>query len=340
MAYTTEQIRSALEAELAARPGTSYEDMLAHAQSAFGLTPEQVELAYFDYNRDQGMSDADFNVWANDNNWVEQDVLDARDNWLDTADGQSWLSTLPDIQQDWANTFWVGDMDGAQGVLNDNRLTVDDLVNDYGITTTEIDAVGDRYGVVPYGSTPTKQPPTNPTRQQSLDASQPKVNAIQGRNSRLFGAYSAPANPNWQNRVTVGAAGNSMLGAGIANYDSELIKNLRIASAEPRSNNPGVAMVPNGAAPASNTVTVASPPSGNAFNPGIQDLQEWDPTPIFNDIYGRDPTAEELRDTRFLSEKDLRTSLNYWWDQYQKQQKEASAPPAPAPAPSVTDWNP
>lgn len=46
MAYTQEQINAALAEELALRPGTSYEDMLAYATDAYGLSPDQVQNAF------------------------------------------------------------------------------------------------------------------------------------------------------------------------------------------------------------------------------------------------------------------------------------------------------
>lgn len=337
MKYTQEQINRALAQELAARPGSSYDDILRHATSTYGVSPDQVEQAYFNYQRGQGMNDADFNQWANANNWTEQDVFDARDTWLDSSEGQNWLNQMEDpLQREWANTFWVGDVPAAQKALNERKLGVNELVNNFGVSPNELNAVADRYSVVPYGSLPTQLAPTNPTQQQldagiaprQLDATQLPVKA---------GGAAAPAgNPNWQERRTVGAAGNSMLGAGNADYNSELIKGLRIGSAQLRSNNPGVAMTPNAAAPAPGAPMTPKQEllnANNAFNPPAQDLPEWDPSPIFQEIYGRAPTAQELAGTKFLPEKDLRASLNYWWDQYQNQQNPAKAP---LPTPNTT----
>ena len=328
MAYTQEQINRALAQELAARPGSSYDEILKHATATYGVSPDQIEQAYFDYQRDQGMNDADFNKWANANKWTEQDVFDARDTWLDSPEGQSWLNQMEDpLQKEWANTFWTGDMPAAEKVLNERKLGVNELVNNYGVSPNELNAIADRYAVVPYGSLPAQLAPTHPTQQQLAAGIKPRQ-MLDGS------APSASANPDWQQRQTVGAAGNAMLGAGNADYASELIKGLRIDSNQLRSNNPGVSMIPNGAAaPMTQTPASGGQSGANAFNPQMQDLPEWDPSPIFREIYGRDPTEQELAGTKFLPEKDLRTSLNYWWDQYQNQQNPAKAT---QPTPNTT----
>lgn len=274
MAYTQEQINQALAEELSLRPGTSYEDLLNYATSTYGLGEDQVNAAYLDYNRDQGMDDVAFNEWANDAGWTEQDVLDARDNWLDTADGQAWLQTLPELQQDWANTFWTGDMAGAQNVLDTNKLTPEILQNVYGISGNEIGAVADRYGVVPFGGAAPTKPPTNPTQQQQKNGFGMWSNTgggpmLGGAGQRASFSYGQPTTEagGWSNRFTTGAAGNETLGAGNAQYGSDLIKALRQGSADTlRSNNAGVSMVPG---LTSRTPAVFNPGAGNAFVPPI-----------------------------------------------------------------------
>jgi len=266
MAFTQQQINDALIAELAARPGTTYDQMLAHATSTYDLTPAQVTEAY--------------NAMSRAGNTVLVDTGE------DGGPGTLHVDPGTVVDTTWWPDTPVYDPSRPPGSTNTstgNNTNINTRVN---TATTDL----------------------------PLPAQLQRMNVD-------FGDGTAAVNPNWQNRVTVGAAGSDMLGAGAANYNSELIKNLRIASAAPRSNNPGVSMIPNGAAlPFSALLPGGNETGANAFTPEIQDLDEWDPSPIFREIYGRDPTEKELRDTRFLSEKDLRKSLNYWWDLYQKQQ--------------------
>lgn len=285
MAYTQDQINAALVAELEARPGTTYNDMMAHAMSTYGLSPSQVDAAY------NAMSSGGNTVLQNTGAPLAPGALHVEPG---TVFNDRWWPTGP-----------VADPSAPPGTVR---------------PTTQV-------------------PPPPPLLNGGGSSGAGGVGQIPRQDAVLNAGNGPSTLPNWQARQTVGSAGSSMLGAGNADYGSELIKNLRIASAQPRSNNPGVAMIPNGAA-APGAAPVMGPsaspaPAPNAFNPGLQDLEEWDPTPIFNEIYGRDPTAEELRGTRFLSEKDLRTSLNYWWNLYQKQQNQ---PDAPAPAPAPMAW--
>lgn len=192
MAYTQEQINNALVAELGARPGTTYEQMLAHATSTYGLTPAQVTEAY------NAMSRADNTVL------------------VDTGG------------------------DGGPGTLHVDPGTVVDTT--WWPDTPVYDPS------VPTGTPPAPPPPPRPPVAPPPRPSMPPPPSV-GQLHRMnvnFGDGTAAVNPSWQNRVTVGAAGSDMVGAGDNFYASPLIQALRSDSAGKRSNNAGVALIPNG----------------------------------------------------------------------------------------------
>lgn len=87
----------------------------------------------------------------------------------------------------------------------------------------------------------------------------------------LPGGWTNPTigalSPQWQNRVTVGAAGNEMTGPGNAQYESSLIEALRSSNPQRFSNNAGVAMTPNAPNAPGVTDLDLSIYEGAAFNP-------------------------------------------------------------------------
>lgn len=193
MAFTQQQINDALVAELAARPGTTYEQMLAHATSTYGLTPGQVTEAY------NAMSRAGNTVLVNTGEDGGPGTLHVDPG---TVVDTTWWPDTP--------VYDPSRPPGSTNTSTGNNTNINTRVN---TATTDL----------------------------PLPAQLQRMNVD-------FGDGTAAVNPNWQNRVTVGAAGDDMIGVGDADYNSALIRNLRSASAQERSNNPGVSMIPNGAA--------------------------------------------------------------------------------------------
>lgn len=229
-------------------------------------TQDQINQA-FALRRAEGFTDQQINEMANNLGLTEQNVLDARKSWLGTDAGQDWLSNQSPLQQDWNKTFWSGDFSGAQDVLNRNKLTPSVLQSQYEVTPEEMSAVADRYSVYPFGVTP-PSPTPSPSSQTPNLSNLPGAQVGPQQQIRAGFTYGTPTAEfgGWSNRYTKGAAGNQMLGAGNADYQSSLIKSLRQASANtPVSTNTGVTF-----APSTTSVTPATftRGTGNAFNPG------------------------------------------------------------------------
>lgn len=129
-------------------------------------------------------------------------------------------------------------------------------------------------------------------------------------------------NANPQQVGTSGTSGNF----GNANYQSNLIQALLQAYTPQATNNPGVNMMPNqgGSSPVIDALRNTTPTSGLANNPGVLTMQPYDPNAIFQEIYGRDPTAQELAQTQGMNTNDLRAlltdSYNTWLQGQQSQQ--------------------
>lgn len=224
-------------------------------------TQEQINQA-FALRRAEGFTDQQINEMANNLGLTEQNVLDARKSWLGTEAGQDWLSGQTPLQQDWNQTFWSGDFEGAQDVLNRNKLTPSVLQSQYEVTPQEMSAVADRYNVYPFGVTPPAR--SAPTTDLSKLPGAQIGQQPQTRAGFTYGTPSAEFG-GWANRYTRGAAGGQTLGAGNANYQSDLIRSLRQASANtPVSTNAGVTF-----APSTTSVTPVTfrTGTGNAFNP-------------------------------------------------------------------------
>lgn len=241
-------------------------------------TQDQINQA-FALRRAEGFTDEQINEMANNLGLTEQNVLDARKAWLGTEAGNDWLGEQTPLQQDWNKTFWVGDFEGAQDVLNREKLTPSVLQSQYGVSPQQMADVSDRYDVYAAGVTPPPPAPTPPPA-----AAQPKPdfsnlsgaqvgpgmtggNVLRGPGQRASFTYGRPTAEfgGWANRYTKGASGNEMLGAGDADYNSQLIQSLRQSSANtPFSQNAGVVFSPSTTA---RTPVTFNPGTGNAFDP-------------------------------------------------------------------------
>lgn len=115
---------------------------------------------------------------------------------------------------------------------------------------------------------PTNNPVTNTTQQVT-----PKVMGPLPTGSLGSGGYNT-----WR----AGAAGDAMLGAGNADYHSELLKSLRQSSINPISNNQGVQFMQNRGSSGSNW-TPPTTEGNSAFNPQVlnpraatpQEVADW-----------------------------------------------------------------
>lgn len=116
----------------------------------------------------------------------------------------------------------------------------------------------------PTGTTTTTQQPTDVT-------------------PRVMGPLPTMGTDGGFNSWTAGAASNAMLGAGNANYHSELLKSLRQNSINPISNNQGVQFMQNRGASNSNWTPPTSTSGNMAFNPQVinpraasaQEVADW-----------------------------------------------------------------
>ena len=131
----------------------------------------------------------------------------------------------------------------------------------------------------------------------------------------------------------VGATGSGPQASG-GFYQSNLIKSLRAASAvdNPQAAS-GVSFMPNQANTASGGSGFGSQSNqGLIFNPQPTTLDAYDPTPIFQEIYGRNPTGSELEYARTKRPADLRTTLEQSlaeWQAKQNPQQQQTTPQTP-----------
>lgn len=123
----------------------------------------------------------------------------------------------------------------------------------------------------------TGQPLTEAGRQAMLS------NGVSWTNDDLKAMGVPYSGADWNARQAVGAADNSLMGAGNANYNSSLIKSLRQSSLTPYSTNTGVLMVPNQGASTSSAAAPSMDQMGGAFNPQVlnpraatnQEVADW-----------------------------------------------------------------
>lgn len=116
-------------------------------------------------------------------------------------------------------------------------------------------------------------------------------------------------------------------------YQSNLIKSLRDASALERpQGNPGVTFMPNTPNTSGGASFAPLDTSGLVFNPQPTDIATYDPTSIFQEIYGRNPTASELEYARNKRPADLRTTLEQSLAEWQAKQN-------PQPVPQDSGYN-
>lgn len=160
---------------------------------------------------------------------------------------------------------------------------------------------------------PANNPVTNTTQQLGVT---PQVMGPLPTGTSSNGAYNT-----WR----AGAAGNDMLGAGNADYHSELLKSLRQSSINPISNNQGVQFMQNRGSSGSNW----TPPTaeGNAaFNPQVlnpraatpQEVADWNAYSTYrtNALNAKSPIvsfSEWLTKNKPSGNPADTTDLSYSW---------------------------
>lgn len=214
-----------------------------------------------------------------------------------------------------------GISDGVIGYLGFNSR--DDY--DQAMAAAAAAQANDTSGFVTGGGSPSPapvgfQPQISPVGGSVINPVQQLTGATPSRQS--FGAstgYSATPQ-------MVGASGNGPKSSG-GFYQSNLIRSLREATpASAPEQNSGVSFMPNTVnTPAGNSSFTPAPSSGLAFNPQRTVLDQYDPTPIFQEIYGRNPTSSELEYARTQKPANLRTTLEQSLAEWQAKQKPATA---------------
>lgn len=116
---------------------------------------------------------------------------------------------------------------------------------------------------------------------------------------------------------------------GSQDYNSNLIRSLRAASSGQAPGNTGFTQYNFGGSqsPASGGMSISTPSGNLAFNPQPTQIDEYDPSDIFREVYGRDPTPTELDSAVGKKPADLRTQLEQALAQWQQSQN-----PQPKPA--------
>lgn len=201
--------------------------------------------------------------------------------------------------------------------FNDNKITPGQLLAE-GVPQADIEWMLDN-GYT--GGNPVKPAnPNNPLQPGGTGgaggAGGGGTGGLSGSSGNLSGTGQDLGYSQTQYNPTGGAQSQMPVGA----YQSNLIQSLRSRNTSPMTSNPGFTLYQTAPVGQSNTF---QPPSnsGNAFNPQPTDMPEYDPTSIFKDVYGRDPTPAELNDTKGMSPDDLRTTLEKSFAAWEAAQK-------------------
>ena len=230
------------------------------------------------------------NVGANldTRNW---DQILASDNTIQAAnDALAAMYSDPSYrEQNTANLVQQG-YKPAQAYYTYNQMN-DRVGASYVPTLNEVNAVNDYFKALGLpgekwsfdgSKVTTNKATTNPATTTSTTTPNTTTAQQGGVVPRVMGPLpSGSAGDDGFNTWRAGAAGNDMLGAGNANYHSELLKSLRQSSINPISNNQGVQFIQNQGANSTNW----TPPGnqGLAFNPQVlnpraasaQEVADW-----------------------------------------------------------------
>ena len=192
----------------------------------------------------------------------------------------------------------------------------------------------DTSGFVTGGGAPATAPAASQFQPQFVTG--PAVNPVEQLKGNTPAAQSFGGSTGYSaTPQMVGATGSGPQASG-GFYQSNLIKSLRDASA---TDNPqaasGVSFMPNQANTASGGSGFGSQSNqGLIFNPQPTTLDAYDPTPIFQEIYGRNPTGSELEYARSKRPADLRTTLEQSLAEWQAKQN-----PQQQPVPQTPNYN-
>lgn len=204
--------------------------------------------------------------------------------------------------------------------FNDNKITPGQLLSE-GVPQADIDWM--LMNGYTGGNNVNQVRPKNPIQ---IDGGQAtgQAGGLAGTANNLTGTgqnlgYSQTQyNPNQgaQNQMTGGA------------YQSNLIQSLRSRNTAPTTNNPGFKLYQT--MPVGQNNTFEPPQNGNAFNPQPFEIPEYDPSSLFQEIYGRDPTPKEISSTKGMQPDDLRTTLERSLAEWEAaQNRQNSSPKAP-----------
>lgn len=274
MAYTQDQINAALQAELAARPGASYDAILQQA-GTFGLDPAQVAAAYdalypqstinqalmdevaarpgasydqlFAAGQNYGVDANEFNkAWAN-MGFTNAGITDRNtDGVVDSGD-----VTAADVQK-----ALQSELTARPGSNYGDLLTMADNV--YGISPSTFNAGYDNY---------LQSAPAAPAANTgSAGGATPTLLSV-SNGGRDWPGTGTSNSGGWNGRTVSGASNGNLMGAGNANYNSSLIRSLRQNSMTPISTNPGVQFAGSPGVEASGWQAPAG--QGSAFNPQV-----------------------------------------------------------------------
>lgn len=164
----------------------------------------------------------------------------------------------------------------------------------------------------------------------SFDSSGNRVNPVAQIQAQSGLQQSGSQGPAMQYSAnSTGSQPNYVDLVGSQDYNSNLIRSLRAASSGQASGNTGFTQYNMGGtqSPAAGAMSASAPTGNLAFNPQQTQLDKYDPSDIFREVYGREPTPTELDSAVGKKPADLRTQLEQALAQWQQSQN-----PQPKPA--------
>lgn len=228
----------------------------------------------------------------------------------------------------WKMAESSGDYSKIAGLIGNK--TGQDLMSLYGLKDADLNYINSKAGTSLTAATTPKpvvqlpKPKTTLTNVGGMSSNSPKqVDVV----PRVMGPLPAPAADAGFNTWRAGAAGDEMLGAGNADYHSELLKSLRQSSITPFSNNAGVQFMQNRGASSAN-----STPAGNqalAFNPQVLSPRTASPQEV------ADWNAYSAYRTNALNSKTPMLSMAEWL----AGGKTDGKPVTPEITPEVANWS-
>jgi hypothetical protein len=116
---------------------------------------------------------------------------------------------------------------------------------------------------------------------------------------------------------------------GAAPYNSNLIKALRAASPAGYAQG-GVSLRQNQPPGASAPMSFGMPTGQMSIQPPVLEIPEYNQNSIYQEVYGRDGSPQELGQTIGMNPADLRTVLSKSYDEWLQSQQQGNQQPTPA----------